>query len=142
MPAPLVNKNNRNTDCIELLASALPSAHFLLVRRDRRATETSLLRARRLVHGDVRHAWGLRSRDALDADDARAAVSEQLDTIEARVAAARLVLPTDRITVVDFESFCTDPTDVVARCAARLGVAPPERPIPEFRLEPGPRRPG
>lgn len=123
-----INKNNRNTDCIDLLAAALPEARFLVVRRDRAETERSLLVARRVVQGDVRRAWGLRSRDAAPGEDPVAVVREQLDTIEARLGSQCATVSPARLGEVDFAEFLAAPGGTVAVAARLLEVEPRSRP--------------
>jgi hypothetical protein len=136
---PFVNKNNRNTDCMAALAAALPEARFLVVRRDRDETARSLLTARRLVHGDVRCAWGLRSRDASDVGDAERAVAEQLDEIERRLEHSLLAIAPERVSKIEFASFCANPVAGVHAAAELLDLARPETTIPPI-LRPNPRR--
>ncbi|MDQ1521339.1 MAG: hypothetical protein QOI55_2412, partial [Actinomycetota bacterium] len=107
-PAPFVNKNNRNTDCLRQLADALPEARFVVVRRDPLATLQSLLIARRVVQGDVRIGWGLRSRDA-EGDGpfaAAEAVCDQLAEIEQRLRADCSRVAPSRLVEVSYEQFC------------------------------------
>jgi hypothetical protein len=125
-PAPFVNKNNRNTDCMRELASALPEARFVVVRRDPLETLQSLLVARRMVQGDVRIAWGLRSRDA-EGDGRRAAaqaVCDQLVEIEDRLRADIARIAPNRVVEADYAEFCARPDDLVAAAAELIDVAP------------------
>jgi hypothetical protein len=125
-PAPFVNKNNRNTDCLRQLAEALPEARFVVVRRDPLETLQSLLIARQVVQGDVARAWGLRSHDARHAGTRAAveAVCEQLVEIERRLRADCAVIAPGRLLEVSYAQFCTAPDDVVSACAALIGVEP------------------
>jgi hypothetical protein len=135
-PQPFVNKNNRNTDCMRLLADALPEARFLVVRRDPLETLQSLLVARRVVQGDARRGWGLRSRDATEDGPlgAVAAVCDQLVEIEQRLRADCAAVGAARVVEVTYEGFCTDPEAVSVTAGALVGVAPvggtPVAPIP------------
>ncbi len=127
-PDPFINKNNRNTDCIDLLAVALPEARFLVVRRDRAATERSLLVARQVVQGDVRRAWGLRSRDADHGEDPLEVVREQLDVIEARLRTQCATVAPERLGEIDFAEFVAEPRGTVEVAARLLELEPRTRP--------------
>lgn len=125
-PAPFVNKNNRNTDCIDLLAAALPEARFVVVRRDPLETLQSLLKARRVVQGDVGRGWGLRSRDAQGSGTRAAveAVCDQLVEIEQRLRAQCAAIAPSRRFEVSYARFCTAPEEVVSAAGELIGVTP------------------
>jgi hypothetical protein len=125
-PAPFVNKNNRNTDCMRVLADSLPEARFLVVRRDPLETLQSLLMARRVVQGDVRRGWGLRSNDAEGDDETAAteAVCDQLVQIEQRLRADCAAIAPTRLVEVTYADFCAAPEEVVRAAAGLVGVTP------------------
>jgi hypothetical protein len=137
-PAPFVNKNNKNTDSLALLAAALPNARFLVVRRDPLETLQSLLVARRVVQGDASHAWGLRSRDASGGDALAPvrAVCDQLVEIEERMRADLATIDDARSLEVTYAQFCTNPDAVIEAAGALIGVDL----VPGPRTEPIPRR--
>jgi len=124
--APFVNKNNRNTDCLLQLAGALPEARFMVVRRDPLETLQSLLTARRVVQGDVRRGWGLRSHDAQGDEPLAAveAVCDQLVEIERRLHADCAAIAPGRLLEVSYAQFCTAPDDVVSSAGELIGVIP------------------
>ena len=70
---PFLNKNNRNTDCLNLLAESLPTAYFINVQRDPVSNVQSLIAARERVQGDKKAAWGVcrKCRDWVAARPAR-----------------------------------------------------------------------
>jgi hypothetical protein len=133
-PDPFVNKNNRNADCVALLAEALPEARFLVVRRDPYETVESLVTARAVVQGDARHGWGLRSRDAESHDIGAVvdAVCDQIVEVERRLAAQLATLDEGRAHETTHEALCKEPDAVVSRAAELLGVQPihSESPLP------------
>jgi hypothetical protein len=122
-PRPLVNKNNRNALAIRWLASALPEARFVVVRRDRRATVRSLLGAREHVQGSVDHAWGLAAADVGASDDPLRHVDvtyQQVAVVDAALDEQLAGLAADRFVDVRYEALCGDPGAFV-ECVAELG---------------------
>jgi hypothetical protein len=109
---PFLNKNNRNTSCIALLSRALPTAKFVVVRRDPLYVAQSLLHARKTVQGDKRTGWGLQSRSVHAphnplgyVDD----VCDQIKEIEMQLQSQLNQIDTKRIHLVQYEDFCGDP---------------------------------
>jgi LPS sulfotransferase NodH len=123
---PLINKNNRNTDSMAIIADVFPEAHFLVVRRDPLCTLQSLVVARQVVQGTGRHGWGLHSRDAASDNiaDVIDAVCDQLVEIERRLCDGCAAITPERLLEVSYEAFCADPRPVVLDVAERLGVEP------------------
>lgn len=123
-PHPLINKNNRNLSVIDALIDILPQARFAVLVRSPMPTVASILRARRLVHGDERAAWGVFATSArADAsplgyiDDICHQVVDSITT--ARRASAR---HGDRVQIVDYEKTMADPSAVAKEVATRFGL--------------------
>ncbi len=117
---PLLNKNNRNTDCAALLADALPSARFVVLHRDPAYIIQSLLKARTAIQGNASYGWGLRSRDSREEGgdaDAIAAVCEQVREIDVDLREQLGRIDSERIIHVEYEAFCADP----AKATAQIG---------------------
>lgn len=123
---PLLNKNNRNTDCVALLAEALPNARFVVLSRDPAYIIQSLLKARSAIQGNASYGWGLRSRDSdpegsEDGEggeaDAIAAVCEQVREIDVDLREQLGRIDAERIIHVEYEDFCAHP----AKATARIG---------------------
>jgi hypothetical protein len=113
---PFLNKNNRNTACIEGLAAALPEARFIVVRRDPVYVAQSLVLAREVVQGSRARRWGLASRESTVADDPLAClddVCDQVEDIERRLARQLATVPGDRYLEISFEDFCAKPAQVL-----------------------------
>lgn len=123
---PLLNKNNRNTDCVALLAEALPGARFVVLRRDPAYIIQSLLKARSTIQGNESYGWGLRSRDS-SAEGQEGDAGGKADAIDAVCAQVREIdidlreqlgrIDAERIIHVEYEDFCADP----AKATARIG---------------------
>ncbi len=107
---PLLNKNNRNADCVALLAAALPEACFIEIHRDPQWVVQSLLHARKTIQGDAGRNWGLRSNDpSIACDDPVEQVCRQVRLIENRLNEATQGLTAARHLRVDYETLCADP---------------------------------
>jgi hypothetical protein len=124
---PLLNKNNRNTDCVSLLGAALPDARFIEVRRDPVYVAQSLLLARQRIQGSKAIGWGLRSRDHDPADGAGAYVDDVCDqvfAIDTRLREDRARLGRGRFIEMSYERFCADPAGHVRLVFERVWGAP------------------
>ncbi|HEX6433608.1 MAG TPA: sulfotransferase [Gemmatimonadales bacterium] len=124
---PLLNKNNRNADCVALLGRILPEAFFVVVRRDPVNLAQSLLIARQHVQGDKRRKWGLLSVDQQDATDPLGYVDDvclQIAEIERKLAGDCRTLPAGRVIEVQYEHFCEDPAGSIAEISSRIWGAP------------------
>lgn len=125
---PLLNKNNRNADCVSLLGRVFEHAYFIVVRRDPVYVAQSLLIARQQIQGSKALAWGLRSRDQ---DPARGPlgyvddVCEQVFAIDRKLQEDQHRLGADRFIDVEYERFCEDPAKSIQEISRRaLGAAP------------------
>lgn len=126
---PFLNKNNRNTSCIDLLAKTLPTTRFLVVRRDPTAIVRSLIRAREQVQGDRRAPWGLLS--SADSDHELGYVDDvchQVTQIEQRLDEQLQAIASSRIIEGRYEDFCHNP-EALLNCMI-------ER-IPDLRIASG-----
>jgi hypothetical protein len=120
---PLLNKNNRNTDCIRLLARVFPEAYFVVVRRDPVYVAQSLVIARQHVQGDKGRRWGLRSLDQEPGTEALGyidSVCRQVVDIERRLTADCQAVSAARIIEVSYEAFCERPADAIGAVARRV----------------------
>jgi hypothetical protein len=120
---PLLNKNNRNTDCVALLGRVIPEAFFVVVRRDPVYVAQSLLIARQHVQGDKRRKWGLHSLDQGPATDRLGyvdSVCRQVVEIDRKLAEDRHRLPAERFIDVQYEHFCENPAELVAEISTRI----------------------
>lgn len=137
---PLLNKNNRNTGVMGMLAEALPAAHFIVVERDPLYMAQSLLFAREVVQGDRGEGWGFGAHT--ERSDAVVSVAEQVADVSSIVARETAKVGPERMTRVGYESFCADPGEVVAAIGDRLGIAyeasgiPPLSASRDIRLPP------
>ena len=132
---PFVNKNNRQVSIVPELADVLPSAVFLLIRRDPMMTVQSLLVARELVQGSRTAAWGALGEDSDDDGPAAVrAVARQVAAIERHLDRAVDALPSDRVIEITYEQFCADATGLMETVRDRIGasIRPDRHPLPEL----------
>jgi hypothetical protein len=124
---PLLNKNNRNADCVALLGQLLPEAFFVIVRRDPVYVAQSLVIARQHIQGDKRRKWGLRSLDQEAEGDPLGyidSVCEQILEIERKISQDQRSLSAARFIDVDYEQFCRNPAEVITSVSGRVWGVP------------------
>jgi len=116
---PFLNKNNRNTDDVSLLAQHLPNAYFVFVSRDPTAIARSLIRARQTVQGDKKIGWGLQSQE-VHANDGPFGyvrdVCEQVKCIQQKMNDEVAKIDPNRLIETSYEEFCQSPQ----RCLNQL----------------------
>jgi hypothetical protein len=109
---PFLNKNNRNTGCLDLLFRVLPQSSFVVVRRNPLLVAQSLITAREQVQGDKSVGWGLHSHSSdVSADPLKYVddVCDQILEIELQLDEQIKDIPKDRLIEVTYEGFCEDP---------------------------------
>ncbi|MCG8591455.1 MAG: sulfotransferase [Proteobacteria bacterium] len=139
---PLLNKNNRNSACMRLLAETLENAVFLELERSPVYVAQSLLIARERIQGSAERGWGLgaqptsaRERGCTPEED----VSTQVRDVFETLARERTGVPSERLVRIQYERFCEDPAALVAAVSERFF----DIPLPSSaRSELGPFRVG
>jgi len=116
---PFLNKNNRNTACVQLLAETLPQATFIIIRRESLFVAQSLIEARLQVQGTKHCPWGLGSvNEHEQTNDPLGYVEDvcnQIQSIENRLDQQLLTIDSSRYIEVGYEDFCSDPTGTLRR---------------------------
>jgi len=117
---PLVFKNLLCSLRVRPIATALPEALFLVVRRDEADNARSLLAARRRVHGDEATWWSAQPPDweELQRLPPQDQVVGQIRAIEALVERDRAELGDDRFLDIRYEALCEDPRTELAGVAS------------------------
>jgi hypothetical protein len=113
---PIVNKNNALATGVPAIAEALPTAHFIYIRRDALFTAQSILGARETIQGTRTAPYGVndptrRAAAASPIED----VCAQIVYHERRMETERRAVGDDRFWVVDYERFCEAPHAIVER---------------------------
>ncbi|NNL98038.1 MAG: sulfotransferase [Acidimicrobiia bacterium] len=122
-PEPFLNKNNRNTAAIALLAEQLPGARFIVARREPLFVAQSLIEARETVQGDRSIGWGLAAGEEAS-DDSTADVAEQVARIEELIETQLAPVDSARVLEVAYGDLCYDPTGVVRQVGEWLALEP------------------
>lgn len=120
---PFINKNNRNTTCADILASSLDNAYFVFVKRDPVFVAQSLLLAREEIQGDRKIGWGLGCNHVATHHEPDAElhhVAEQVAWIYSKLEQQMQSIPSNRLILIDYESFCHDPNPVVLDIYERI----------------------
>jgi hypothetical protein len=128
---PFLNKNNRNADCVPLLAATLRNAVFIEVVREPEYVVQSLLLARAAIQGRAEYGWGLDSQQ-VELGARREAVldsvCDQVIRIHEKLDRAEAAAGDSRYLRISYEDLCSDPAAIVESVAAY---------IPRVELRPG-----
>ncbi|MBT8202261.1 MAG: sulfotransferase [Acidimicrobiia bacterium] len=124
MGRPFLNKNNRNTAAMGALAEHLPTARFVVIRRDPLFVAQSLVEARQVVQGDRRVGWGLGAEGVAGDDDYITDVADQVKRVEQTLDEQLARLPAGVTRQVTYAALCADPAGLVRDVAGWLGVVP------------------
>jgi hypothetical protein len=135
---PLINKNNALAICADVVASALPTAHFVCVRRQPLYAVQSILGTRELIQGRREAPYGVGDPQYAarpDADPIEVVCAQVLYT-ERRMAEHQRTLGPERFWVVEYEDFCRAPHVVVERVADEILKIPIDRAAVRAALPP------
>jgi hypothetical protein len=137
---PIAFKNLLCSLRLAPIGAALPEALFIVVRRNLVDNATSLLAARRQIHGDYSRWWSAEPPEIerLRELPAHEQVVEQVRTIEALIDRDRERLGGDRFLEVRYEELCDDPRATMASIhefAGRRGVSLKQRGVVPQRFE-------
>jgi Sulfotransferase family len=125
---PFLNKNNRNTGCLDLLAQVLPQARFVVVRRNPLLVAQSLIRAREQVQGDKSVGWGLHSQSS----DTTADPLKYVEDVGAQILQIEKQLD-DQVT---YEGFCEAPAAAIREICQTWPGLPVRDELMERELRP------
>jgi hypothetical protein len=107
----------------DVIASALPNALIICLRRSPEFLAQSLIQARRDIHGSASHGYGVRDpAKVADESDTIASVCQQVSFLERRALAMAASLGSERFWLIDYEDFCREPGKLVSELSARLGI--------------------
>lgn len=118
---PVLNKNNALATGVEAIADALPTAHFLFIRRDPVFAVQSILGARETIQGTRVAPYGVsdperRGPDASPIEQ----VCAQVLYHERRMEEQRRTIGAGRVWVVEYEDFCRAPHAIVERAGREI----------------------
>ena len=125
-PRPLVAKNNRLNGQAALVGEVLPTARFICLERDPVFLAQSLLLARRDIHGNDAHPYGLHRSSEVTGMNPVESVCAQVLFHEQLAASQEAQLGAKRFWRVSYEQFCADPAALVQRVRHELLGLPEE----------------
>lgn len=132
---PFLNKNNRNVQCIKLLADCLPNAFFVAVNRDPVCVARSLIHARQLVHGDKSTGWGLQCQEVHSDAKPLGYVHDVCDQVRRNLRELNAQIgqiDSSRVINIPYEAFCTDPDTHIDHLLAKVDGLQCRQNIPKF----------
>lgn len=113
MGQPFLNKNNRNSLCVELFLKAFPKVHFVEIRRNPIYVIQSLIQSREAVQGSKYVGWGLGTKEESDEQSYIRDITQQVYGVAQQLNQARSLVPTSQYTYLHYEAFCARPHRVV-----------------------------
>lgn len=124
---PILTKNNALATGAATIARALPTSHFVFVRREPAYAAQSILRAREVIQGSRNALYGVpdpgRRDVGRDAATPIEAVCAQLAYHDRRMREQAAELGPKRFWVLEYEDFCRTPERIVERVGREiLGV--------------------
>lgn len=124
---PLLTKNNAIATVASAIAAALPTSHFVYIRREPAYAAQSILHAREVIQGSRQGPYGVPDPNhhvvGQDASSPIEAVCAQLVYHERRMREQLAELGPQRFRVVEYEDFCRAPEALVASIGREvLGV--------------------
>ena len=121
---PILTKNNALATAASTVARALPTSHFVFVRRDPPYAAQSILHAREVIQGTRDAPYGVPDPQhrtvGKDAASPIEAVCAQLAFHERRMREQQAELGPARFHVVEYEDFCHEPEGVVAHVGREM----------------------
>ena len=121
---PLLTKNNALATTASTIARALPTSHFVVVRRDLPYAAQSILHAREVVQGSRTVPYGVSDPQhrvvRTDAASPIEAVCAQLVYHERRMHEQHEELGPTRFHIVEYEAFCREPERLVERVGREI----------------------
>lgn len=120
--APVVMKNVFNTLRVDTLADLLPTARFVVLRRNLRDVACSTLNARRQRFGTDDAWFGVapEQHQSLRALPPAAQIAGQLHSTELALQRARRHVSADRIIDLPYVDFCRDPVSILHRLREQI----------------------
>lgn len=110
-----VNKNVRNSLHIDALAKIFPNSYFLVVERNIEDMALSILRARKLTHGDYNLWFSVKPRNYEQIKNLSIPeqIYHQIKDITACIKESIEKLPSERVKKIKYEDFCNEPELVI-----------------------------
>jgi hypothetical protein len=128
---PVLGKNNHLNCYAHIVAPALPTAHFLCLRRQREHLAQSLLLARRDIHGDMQIAYGIGSPVGGQTNDPIEDVCRQVLYHERMSLWQQEQVGPERFRIIQYEDLCRDPYSFASQVFEELLAETHRAPVAE-----------
>jgi len=131
---PTLAKNNNANVFANGITDALPNSYFICLRRDTVFLAQSLIKARMEINGDLNQSYGVVDTTNTSAStNPYHSVLDQIDYLNKAALQQQSSVGADKFWIVDYESFCSNPTELINRIRVEiLNQAPLDEKIPEF----------
>jgi hypothetical protein len=118
---PTITKNNNANAFADVIAGALENAYFICLRRDSRYLAQSLIRAREVINGDIEQSYGVvDAQSHNDENDPVSQVIAQIEYLNQTALTQQKKIGAERFWIVDYESFCADPNQLIERIRSEI----------------------
>lgn len=117
---PVLNKNNALATGASMIAAALPTSHFIVIRREPAFAVQSILGAREIIQGSRTEPYGVSDPTRRNGTDPITEVCAQVLYHERRIEEQRHEIDPARFWVLDYEDFCRAPHAIVERVASEI----------------------
>ena len=114
---PTLSKNNNANAFASTIAQSLENSYFICMRRETKFLAQSLLQARLEINGNIEQSYGVTNTDNSDKSDMGPVeqVLDQIAYLNKLAEEQQASIGSDRFWIVDYESFCDDPTALIQR---------------------------
>ena len=113
---PTLSKNNNANAFADVIAEHLDNVYFICLQRDTAYLAQSLINARVEINGDVYQNYGVTdTTKPIKSADPVAEVLEQIQYLDKLAIAQQKKIGAERFWLVDYETFCQNPADLVSR---------------------------
>lgn len=120
----VVAKNNNLNVYADTISQAIPKVLIICLRRNPAFLAQSLLQARRDIKGSVTKGYGVQDTQPGAADpDPIKSVCKQINYLNKKSEQLQARIGAERFWIVDYEEFCENPGELVARVAGELGIS-------------------
>jgi len=112
---PFVNKNVRNSLHVHALSKIFPNSRFLVVERNLEDVALSILRGRKLIHGDHRIWFSVKPRNYEEIKNLPVPqqIFQQIKDVTLCIKESIKELEPERVKIINYEDFCKNPEIVI-----------------------------
>jgi hypothetical protein len=120
----LIVKNNNFNAFADVIDKNIENCWFICLRRDQRFLSQSLLQARREIRGNVSRGYGVQDDSSGVSESSPIEdVCRQVKYLDELAEKMREEIGAERFWIVDYESFCAEPGQLLQRIVESIGVS-------------------